>query len=195
MKQLDVRSVAHIAAALARTGEPPPSASGTPRPPALEDVRIRPYGVTDRERLGRMAEHLSKASLYTRFFSGTPRLPDHWVGTLENLDHWDREALVALLAGEVIGVAEYIRDVRRPARADIAVLIADPWQRRGLGSRLVAYLAELAGRRGVTEFDADVILGNREAILAIRSNWPAVRSSSADGAAHFRLPLPMPAPA
>ncbi|MES9603073.1 GNAT family N-acetyltransferase [Actinomadura sp. NPDC048032] len=159
----------------------------------LDDVRIRPYGVTDRDRVRRMSDRLSAASLYMRFFSGTPRLPDHYVGLLEGLDHWDREALVALDGDEILGIAEYVRDATRAWRADLAVLVADPWQRRGLGRALVGCLSELAGRRGVTEFGADVILTNRQALMFVRSGWPAARSSRDGGSARFRLPLSVPA--
>ncbi|TDD89955.1 GNAT family N-acetyltransferase [Actinomadura rubrisoli] len=185
MKQLDGCGVAHIAAPL----------PGLPGTPTLEDVRFRPYGIGDRDRLRRMSAHLSKASLYTRFFSGTPRIPEYYLRSMDGLDHWDREAMVALLDGEAIGIAEYVRDVRRPSRAEVAVLVADPWKRCGLGGRLMAYLAQLAGRRGVTEFHADVIPDNHEAVFAIRSGWPAARARTADGTVRFRLPLPMPGPA
>ncbi|WP_433475801.1 N-acetyltransferase family protein [Spirillospora sp. CA-142024] len=176
MKQLDVRSVAHI-------GTDP---SG---------VRIRPYGITDHDRVRRMSDRLSAASLYTRFFSGTPRLPEHYLGLLENLDHWDREALVALDGDEILGIAEYVRGKDRPWRADLAVLVADPWQRRGIGSVLIGCLSELAARRGITEFDADVVLTNRPALLFVRHGWPSARSTLDGGAAHFTLPLPIPVPA
>ncbi|GAA4361652.1 hypothetical protein GCM10023088_02370 [Actinomadura verrucosospora] len=174
MKQLDGRTVARMDT-------------------VLDDVRIRPYGVTDRDRVRRMSDRLSAASLYMRFFSGTPRLPDHYVGLLEGLDHWDREALVALDGDEILGIAEYVRDATRAWRADLAVLVADPWQRRGLGRALVGCLSELAGRRGVTEFGADVILTNRQALMFVRSGWPAARSSRDGGSARFRLPLSVPA--
>ncbi|WP_021593826.1 MULTISPECIES: GNAT family N-acetyltransferase [Actinomadura] len=174
MKQLDVRSAAHIAA-------------------TLDDVRIRPYGRTDRDRVRRMSDRLSSASLYTRFFSGTPRIPEHYVRLLDALDHWDREALVALADGEIAGIAEYARNAAQPGRADLAVLVTDPWQRRGLGSALVSCLSRLAERRGIREFDADVVLTNRDALLFVRRGWPGVRSTRDGGAAHFRLPLPIPA--
>ncbi|MEW2357438.1 GNAT family N-acetyltransferase [Spirillospora sp. NPDC029432] len=159
----------------------------------LTDVRFRPYGIGDGDRLRRMSGRLSRKSLYTRFFAGTPRIPDTYAAQLAALDHWDREAMVALLDGEMIGLAHYVRDRARPCRADLAVLVADPWQRHGLGRRLVAYLAALAQRRGITGFDADVILENREAMLAIRQTWPAARPRTRDGAAHYDLPLPLPA--
>lgn len=170
-----------------------PAPESVPWTPTFEDVRIRPYGVGDRERLRRLSGRLSKASLYTRFFSGTPRLPEYFVRAMDHLDHWDREAMVALLGGEIIGIAEYIRDPRRPARAEIAVLVADLWQHHGLGSVLIADLAALAERRGIREFDADVVLENRPALRAVRRSWPAARAATADGAARFRLPLPIPA--
>ncbi|MFI0480447.1 GNAT family N-acetyltransferase [Actinomadura sp. 9N215] len=156
-------------------------------------IRVRPYGVADRERVRRMSDRLSATSLYTRFFSGTPRIPDHYLGLLNTLDHWDREALVALDGDEIIGIAEYIRHTKRRWSADVAVLVADPWQRHGVGTVLVARLAELAGRRGITEFGADVILTNRGAVLFVQHGWPAARSTRDGGAARFHLPLPMPA--
>jgi GNAT superfamily N-acetyltransferase len=141
-----------------------------------------------------MSGRLSKQSLYTRFFSGTPRIPEAYVAALGTLDHWDREAMVALLDGEMIGVAEYVRLRHRPCRAELAVLVADPWQRHGLARRLVTYLAPLAERRGITGFDADVILENRGAMRAIRQGWPTARPDGRDGAAHYSLPLPLREP-
>ena len=161
--------------------------------PSLEDVRFRPYGITDGKRLRRMSDRLSRTSLYTRFWTGTSRIPDHYAALLATLDHWDRDAMVALLFDEMIGIAEYVRDPRRPWRADVAVLVADPWQRRGLARALVGYLAVLAARRGITEFDADVLPENRSAMLLIRNLWPGAGATTADGAARYRVPLPIPA--
>jgi GNAT superfamily N-acetyltransferase len=161
----------------------------------LRDVRVRPFGIGDVERLRRMSAHLSPQSLYTRYWSGAPYIPDYHVRAMTSLDHWDREAVVALLDGEMIGIAEYVRDAARPDRADLAVLVADPWQRRGLGRLLIACLAQLAERRRIGKFDADIILENRRATQAVLGGWPDARSTLKDGAAHFSLPLPIPVPA
>jgi GNAT superfamily N-acetyltransferase len=157
---------------------------------AAVDVRFRPYGVTDRARLSRMADRLSADSLYTRFFSGTPRLPHHYLALLDGLDHWDREAMVALDGDEIAGIAEYVRHRGRPWRAELAVLVADRWQRHGIGGTLVAYLADLAARRGITEFDADVMFTNKGAVRFVRRGWPGAPSSRDGASTHFRLPLP-----
>ncbi|WP_067822088.1 GNAT family N-acetyltransferase [Actinomadura kijaniata] len=160
----------------------------------LDDVRIRPYNVTDDARLRRMSAWLSRGSLYTRFFSGTPAIPEPYVRSLDGLDHWNREALAALLDDDLIGIAEYFRDRGRPWRAEIAMLVVDPWQRRGLGGLLLDCLSALALRRGITEFDAEVVFDNQGVIRAIRRRWPDVRSLKAEGSAHFRLPVAPPGP-
>lgn len=157
----------------------------------LSDVRIRPYGVTDDQRLRRMSERVTPTSLYRRFFTGTPKIPETYVRALHRLDHWDHEAMVALADDEMVGIAEYVRNRQVPCRAELAVLVADPWQRHGLARLLVTFLAQTAGLRGITEFDADVIPGNTGAMSAVRVGWPAVRPRHVDGSARFRLPLPL----
>ncbi|WP_235018307.1 GNAT family N-acetyltransferase [Thermomonospora echinospora] len=161
--------------------------------PWLGDVRVRPYGITDGPRLRRMSGRLSTHSLYSRFFAGTPHIPDTYVRHLDRLDHWDREALVALVDDDIVGIAEYVRAPADPHRAELAVLVTDPWQRHGVGRLLVGCLALTAARRGITAFDAGVLPGNRPALSAIRTAWPLVRPWHEDGSAHFRLPLGAPA--
>jgi GNAT superfamily N-acetyltransferase len=161
--------------------------------PRLSDVRVRPYGITDGPRLRRMSGRLSTHSLYSRFFTGTPRIPDTYVRHLDGLDHWDHEALVALVDDDIVGVAEYVRDPADPRRAELAVLVADPWQRHGVGRLLVGCLARTASWRGITAFEAGVLPGNRQALSAIRTAWPLARPWHEDGSARFRLPLGIPA--
>jgi acetyltransferase len=157
----------------------------------LAGLRMRPYGVADRERLLRMSALLSPRSLYSRFFAGTPHLPEMYVRALHGIDHWDHDALIAMIDGEIVGIAEYVRDRTDPERAEIAVLIADSWQRHGVARRLVAALSHLAERRGIRQFNAHVMPGNAAALAAVRSGWPAARQCHEDGTTRFHLPLPL----
>lgn len=161
----------------------------------LSDVRIRPYGQRDREPLRAMSARLTGRSLYLRFFSGTREIPDTYLRRLDRMDHWDHDALVAAIDGQIVGIAEYVRDASDPCHAELATLVADEWQHRGLGRHLITFLAELAQRRGISTFDADVMLENRVGITALQRGWPAAAPRFEGGSVHYRLPLPVPAAA
>jgi GNAT superfamily N-acetyltransferase len=184
MKQLDDR--ADPRRFRHRDGSTVPTAS----PPGA--VRIRPYdphGEVDAERVRAMSAWISSRSLYERFFSGTPRLPEPYLRALTMVDHHDREALLALSGDTVVGIAEYVRNRRAPERADLAVLVADGWQRRGIARGLVTQLGRLAADRGIADFTADALQSNRPALAAIASVWPGARASREGTTATFTLPV------
>jgi acyl-CoA synthetase (NDP forming)/GNAT superfamily N-acetyltransferase len=77
--------------------------------------------------------------------------------------HADGDARVALLArlgDRVVAVAGYHR-LNEPTAAEVAFAVADEMQGRGLATRLLEQLAEVAAARGITRFDAEVMAGNR----------------------------------
>ena len=70
-------------------------------------------------------------------------------------------AATAMLDGEtLLGVARYVRDKDNQA-AEFALVVADSWQGRGIGSRLLAKLIEAARRRGVKRLYGDILAMNR----------------------------------
>jgi acetate---CoA ligase (ADP-forming) len=71
-----------------------------------------------------------------------------------------RLALLARLGGRVVAVAGYHR-LNEPTAAEVAFAVADEMQGRGLATRLLEQLAEVAAERGITRFDAEVMAGNR----------------------------------
>jgi GNAT superfamily N-acetyltransferase len=155
----------------------------------VSSVLIRPYESADGASVEAMSARLSKHSLYERFFAGTPGLPPKYLAVLAKTDHHDREVLLAISAGAVIGIAEYVRAKDAPRRADLAVLVADDWQRRGIGRRLVIALACLAADRGIADFTADTLVTNRSAVAAITALWPAARADRDGTTAAFSLPV------
>ncbi|MCO5997437.1 GNAT family N-acetyltransferase [Actinoallomurus sp. WRP9H-5] len=166
----------------------PPVAGARPSEGSLPVVGVRPYEDGDREDV--LGMRLSARSLYLRFFAGTPRIPSFYAEALSRVDHWDRAALVAMAGAEVVGIAEYARDAALPGLADLAVLVVDPWQRRGVARRLVTDLTGLARDRGIAELRADVLVENHAARAAIGSVWPhAVAARGDDGGLIYRIPL------
>ncbi len=126
-------------------------------------VDIRPIEPEDADLLVAGFERLSPSTRYARFLTAVPSLPRHWVAGLVELDHRDREALVALdsQSGDMVGVARYVRLQEDPQTADFAIVIGDPWQGRGLGRILLGELVEAARANGIERFSGDVFAENQ----------------------------------
>ncbi|MFC4944981.1 GNAT family N-acetyltransferase [Pseudonocardia sp. GCM10023141] len=121
-------------------------------------VTIRPLRRRDGPGLVAMVDGLSAESRYRRFHTGLPHLTHAMVDYLTAIDHHDHEAMVAITPGsaELIGVARFVRDKQRVDAAELAVVVADAWQRRGVATALLTALAQRAAELGISEFTADV---------------------------------------
>jgi RimJ/RimL family protein N-acetyltransferase len=134
-------------------------------------VEIRPLEPSDRERLFQLFYRLSPESVYRRFLSPLHDPSKSGLDRLVDIDHQDREAVAAVSGDEVVGVARYFRNPDR-STADIAVLVEDSWQGRGLSLVLVDRLHQLAERRGISAFTATILSENRPAIRMVRRIFP-----------------------
>jgi acetyltransferase len=112
---------------------------------------IRMINADDETRLEQFGAHLSLRSRYQRFFSPRGFLPGE-VRRLTNLDPGHEVALVATIevAGQqrLVGVARYVIDSIDHS-AEMAIVIADDWQSRGLGGSLLARLLQHAEQHGI----------------------------------------------
>jgi GNAT superfamily N-acetyltransferase len=152
---------------------------------------LRPLRRDDGERLCGLYRRLSPESLYRRFLSPMPTPRHDLLPRLLDVDHWDREAIAALEGDDIVAVARYARAPGREV-AEVALVVADGWQRRGLGLLLMRRLARLARRRGVTAFVGTIAGENRAAALLVRSVGPDVRARWASGEMEFEIPLSPP---
>ena len=127
-------------------------------------VRVRHVRPSDEGALRAAFRELSVHSRYQRFLGPVSELSDSLWHYLCNPDGGDHVALVALADDlRVVGVARFIRLSTEPTTAELAVTIADAWQRRGLGSVLFEQLVDAARRRGIVSFVA-LALSNNVAI-------------------------------
>src|SRR3954449_105613 len=140
-------------------------------------VATRPVQDDDLGRFLRMWPRLSMETRYRRFHSPVHRLPMELVQRLVHVDHADREAVVAVIGGEVVGVARYDRSPADPTEAEFAVVVEDDWQNVGLGRQLLDELSRLAARRGVRTLTATVQADNERMVWLIRRLLPRARFS------------------
>ena len=135
------------------------------------EVELRMLEPDDRERLVRLFYRLSPESVYHRFLSPLHDPSEAGLDRLVDVDHGDREAFAAVSGDEVVAVARYFRDPEL-RRADMAVLVEDAWQGKGLGPILIERLREVAQSRGIEAFTATMLSENRSAIRMVRRVFP-----------------------
>jgi GNAT superfamily N-acetyltransferase len=156
-------------------------------------VATRPVQDDDLDRFLRLWPRLSPETRYRRFHSPVHRLSMDLVHRFVEVDHADREAVVALVGGEVVGVARYDRSPTDPTEAEFAVVVEDDWQHAGLGRQLLVELTRLAARRGVATLTATVQADNDRMVHLIRRLFPRASFAVDDGVYSVRAPIE-PAP-
>jgi RimJ/RimL family protein N-acetyltransferase len=119
---------------------------------------------------------LSERSRYLRFGSPAPRLSERMIAQMMDLDERRHVAYAALTPDQarIVGVARYVRLDGEPGTAEVAIAIADEWQRVGVGPLLLNRLIEHARRAGVESLVAVRLGENRAAgSLARGAGFPA----------------------
>ena len=123
-------------------------------------LMIRPIRPDDEPGLVNLYDRLSQHTAYQRFFTVTKRLPPNWAHFLANVDYRRRLALVAEPeVGELVAVARY-EPTDDEEVAEVAFVVVDAYQGRGLGKILLDSLLEAAHARGIHRFRAYVLADN-----------------------------------
>lgn len=127
-------------------------------------MHLRPSGPADKEALRAMHSRMSARTKYLRYFSAVSEVSDSQLAIFTNVDHFKTVGLVAELGDDLIGAGTYHRSISPDGSvgddAEVAFLIEDAHQRRGLGSILLEHLAAAAQERGIKRFTAEVLTDN-----------------------------------
>ena len=160
-------------------------------------ILVRPLLPSDREELAVRYTELSPAARRSRFGSAPDQLSPRQLDQLVDLDFDDRFALAAVAVDEDgepgVGVARYARHNDDPTVAEVAVVVLDEYQHRGIGSILLWDLVAVARSHGITTFTATVMWARKELLDAIRSAGATVEPAE-PGIAAVRFELPDKAP-
>ena len=131
-------------------------------------VLIREIRASDKDLLAAGHARLSERSQLRRFLGSKPKLTSSDLRYLTEVDGVNHFAVVALAAGEIVGVARWVRLVDDPAEAEAAVVVGDALQGRGLGKLLARELADAARSRGVRRIRASILSDNPPAHALMR---------------------------
>lgn len=124
-------------------------------------VHVRPVRPDDARRVEAFHGRQSKESIYFRYFSPMPRLGPRELERIVHVDYVNRLALVALLGDEIVGIASYDAWHDRN-EAEVAFLVDDEHQGRGLATVLLEYLLVAARENGFDGLNAQVLPTNRK---------------------------------
>ncbi|MDT4986793.1 MAG: hypothetical protein QOI74_887, partial [Micromonosporaceae bacterium] len=136
---------------------------------------------------------LSERTRYLRYFSLYPRIPPRQLEYFVTVDHHDREAFVVELGDELIAVGRYDRlgvgAGGTGTEAEVAFVVADAHQGRGLGSVLLEHLAAAARDEGIDTFVAEVLPVNTAMLRILADAGYSIEREYANGVVHLSFPI------
>jgi acetyltransferase len=158
-------------------------------PPLL----LRPLRADDLDRERAFVEGLSAQTLYLRLQYSTNSASERDLARLLDLDYYDRCAIAALAsdaAGDhIVGVSRYAR-IDASRRAECAIVVADAWQGRGLGTELMRALVAAAIARNIDCLEGTTLAENgRIAEWARRFGFAVRTQPNSGGLALVQLDL------
>ncbi len=158
-------------------------------------AHLRPIGPADEELLVDFYDQVSAESKYLRFFAPMPKLSERDVLRFTNVDHRDRVAFVMTVANKMIAVGRFDRippeESKDPSvsEAEVAFLVQDAHQGRGIAQLLLEHLAQAGRERGVDRFVAEVLPENRRMLQTFREAGYKVAGGFTDGVMRVVFPI------
>jgi acetate---CoA ligase (ADP-forming) len=159
-------------------------------------VRIRPVVPSDLGLLEEMFAGLSMDSAHMRFHGFTSPSP-RMLKAIVEIDYKTTFSLLAETGRgthlKAIALATFVQTA--PERAEMALVVSDSHQGRGLGSVLIEHLGEAAAEAGITTFEAEVLASNVDMLEVLRHLDLPLETSSSGGVVHAEFCTTPTAPA
>ncbi|MBU0677179.1 MAG: GNAT family N-acetyltransferase [Verrucomicrobia bacterium] len=153
-------------------------------------VNFRPIHPTDEHATRDLFYALSQETIYYRFMSSMQRIPRKQIQDFVYIDHRNEVAIVGTLpeayGEEIICVGRYYLD-HRTNRAEVAFIVRDEWQGKGIGSFLLRHLINIARRNGIAGFTAEVLRENRRMQAVLNKAPCKVKSAIQEGVVSYAL--------
>jgi acyl-CoA synthetase (NDP forming)/RimJ/RimL family protein N-acetyltransferase len=151
-------------------------------------VHLRPIVPSDADALTAFHGRMSERTRYLRYFGAYPQIPPRDLERFTTVDHHDRVAFVALLGDDIVAVARYERIDKGPT-AEVAFVVEDRHQSRGLGPILLEHLAAAARESGIERFVAEVLAENAAMLGVFRAAGYHLAREMEEGVFHLEFAI------
>jgi GNAT superfamily N-acetyltransferase len=153
-------------------------------------VTLRAMNPTDEPATRDLFYSLSRETMYYRYMSYLERIPRKQLRNYVYIDHRNEVTIVGTVpeahGEEIIAIGGYYLDPKTN-RAEVAFIVQDDWQRRGIGSFIMKHLASIAMRNGIAGFTAEVLRDNKAMQAVINHSGLMVQSRMEEGVFHFEM--------
>jgi RimJ/RimL family protein N-acetyltransferase len=154
------------------------------------EIVLRPVKTDDESLLKDFFNSLSDKSLYHRFMSVRKDMPDEQLQKFVIVDYTKEMAILTTIKDErgetVTGVGQYFIHEHDPT-AEVAFIVRDDYQNRGIGTELLKYLTHLAKRQGLRGFTAEVLLENAPMNHIFERMGFDIQKIFSEGTFHFKM--------
>jgi len=153
-------------------------------------IKFRPIHPTDEPQMRDLFYHLSQQTVYYRFMKEMKRIPQKQIQDFVYVDHRNEVAIVGTLpeafGEEIIAIGRYYLNAKTNL-AEVAFVVRDHWQNRGIGSFLLRTLINIARRNGITGFTAEVLRENKAMQKVFNKSGCRISSQLEEGVISFRM--------
>lgn len=153
-------------------------------------ISFRAVRPDDKQRIVKAFKGLERDSVYLRFFTYRKELEDEELRRVTECDGASHAVLVATTgSGEheaIVGMGSYVRS---GAAAEVAFAVEEDFQRRGIASRLLQQLADIARAHGIERFEAEVLVQNTPMLNVFRRSGLPMRTKHEHGVVRVTLLL------
>ena len=151
------------------------------------NIFFRPIKPTDEEMMQELFYSLSEESIYYRFFSRTQFMPHKKVQRFTTIDYQKEMAIVGVVEEDgrekIIAVGRYAVEPESNM-AEVALLVQDDWQGKGIGTWLFQYLIQIARSRKIAGFKAHVLAENKIPLHMAHKTGYTVETTLENGIFH-----------
>ncbi len=162
-------------------------------------IFFRPIKMTDEEMMKDLFYRLSEQTIYHRFFRSLKSMPHRDLVHFVHIDYTNEMGIVGIVQDpekpereEIICIGRYYLN-RSTNIAEVSYLVRDDFQKRGIGSYLVKYLARIARENGIAGFEAEILPDNPPAMKVLHKLGFPVETIASSGNYQLRVRFERPA--